>query len=189
MGKTQEAVSKFVAAFRRKPPRLTPEEYALKMLARGIDENGNAKVSSVPLEPPVGYKKQPSMVDIVREAVRSERLAIEAEAAGYETFEESDDFEVGDDDGVQLRSIHELPDAPSPHDLKRMESLRASERRQRKAERFEYWQDRREFQRQAGQEPRRLEESEGWGGEGGAKPRPSQSPSSRESGETGSEPV
>lgn len=29
--------------------------------------------------------------------VRSERLAAEAAAAGYESFEEADDFEVGDD--------------------------------------------------------------------------------------------
>lgn len=157
MGKTSEAVSRFVQAFRRRPPRLSPEDYALKMLARGIDENGNFKVSSVPQEPPIGYKKQPSMIDIVHEAIRSERLSREADDAGFETFDEADDFDVGDDDGVQLRSVHELPDAPSPHDLRRMEALRGSERAQRRQERFEYWEDRREFQKLAGQQPRSTE--------------------------------
>lgn len=157
MGKAHDAVEKFVAAFRRRPPRLSAEEYALKMLARGLDANGNYKVSSVPQEPPIGYKKQPSMIDIVHEAIRSDRLAREAEEAGFETFEEADDFDVGDEDGEQLRSIHELPDAPSPHDLKRMEEMRGSERKRRREERFEYWEDRREFQKLAGQEPRKTE--------------------------------
>lgn len=160
MSKTSDAVSKFVSAFRRRPPRMTAEQYALKMLARGLDENGNYKVSPVPQEPPIGYKKQPSMIDIVHEAIRSDRLAREVEEAGFESFEEADDFDVGDEDGNQLRSIHELPDAPSPHDLKRLEEMRASDRVQRRKERFEYWEDRREFQRSAGQEPRRTEESD-----------------------------
>lgn len=50
-----------------------------------------------PVAPPVGYKKQPSMVEYIRDMVRSEKLRQEAEAAGYETFEESEDFDVGDD--------------------------------------------------------------------------------------------
>lgn len=51
----------------------------------------------VPMAPPVGYVKQISMIDQVRDMVRSERLRQEVEAAGMETFEEADDFEVGDD--------------------------------------------------------------------------------------------
>lgn len=157
MGKVSERVSEFVAAFQRKPRRLSVEEYALKMLARGLDENGNQKVSSVPQEPPIGYKRQPSMVEIVQEAIRSERLKREAEDAGFETFEESDDFDVGDDDGEQLRSVHELPDAASPADLRRLEEYEKSERVKRRNERFEYWQDRQEFTRSLGQEPPKKE--------------------------------
>lgn len=52
----------------------------------------------VPMAPPVGYRRQPSLLDQVREMVRSEQLALEARRAGMETFEESEDFEVEDYD-------------------------------------------------------------------------------------------
>lgn len=54
-------------------------------------------VSAIPVAPPVGYKKQPSMVDHIRGLVRSEHLRWAAEAGGAETFEEADDFDIGDD--------------------------------------------------------------------------------------------
>lgn len=49
------------------------------------------------MAPPVGYVKQPSLADQIRDMVRSERLAMEMAEAGVETFEEADDFDVGDD--------------------------------------------------------------------------------------------
>lgn len=156
MSKVQKAVSDFVAGFRRKPRRLSMEEYAAKMLARGLDEHGNARVSSVPQEPPIGYRKQPSMVDIVREAVRNEHFQRQMEEAGFETFEEANDFDI-DEDGAELRSPYELAEAPSPADLRRLEEFSRAERKKRREERFEYWEDRREFQRLAGQEPSRHE--------------------------------
>lgn len=67
-----------------------------------------------PVAPPIGYKKQPSMVDIIREQIR---LAGEAsKSQGFETFEEADDFDVDDD--YDPRSPYELiveqarPDGP-----------------------------------------------------------------------------
>lgn len=50
-----------------------------------------------PVAPPVGYKRQPSMVEHIRNMVRSEQLRAAAEAEGVETFEEAEDFDVGDD--------------------------------------------------------------------------------------------
>lgn len=61
------------------------------------DINGRELLDPVPMSPPVGYKKQPSMFDTIRGMVRSARLAEEAEAAGMETFEEADDFDIEDD--------------------------------------------------------------------------------------------
>lgn len=63
------------------------------------DELGREVLDPTPVAPPVGYKKQPSMVEVVRDMVRSERLKLEAEAAGYESFEEADDFDVADAEG------------------------------------------------------------------------------------------
>lgn len=50
-----------------------------------------------PMAPPVGFKRRPSLADQIREMVRNERLQRELDQAGYETFEEADDFDVGDD--------------------------------------------------------------------------------------------
>lgn len=64
----------------------------------GLFEGSRHEVlSAIPVAPPVGYKKQPSMVDHIRGLVRSEHLRWAAQNSGAETFEEADDFEVGDD--------------------------------------------------------------------------------------------
>lgn len=85
------------AVLRRKP-RISREAYSEKVLERGLTADGAEEVpSDVQVAPPIGYKKQPSMVDHIRQMVRSEQLRMAAEAAGAETFEEADDFEVEDD--------------------------------------------------------------------------------------------
>ena len=62
-----------------------------------LDDYGHELLDPTPMAPPIGYKPQPSMVEIIRAQIRSEQLAKEAEDAGFETFEEADDFEVDDD--------------------------------------------------------------------------------------------
>lgn len=54
-------------------------------------------LNPVPMEPPLGYIKQPSLSEQIRDMVRSERLRQEAEGAGFESFTDADDFDVGDD--------------------------------------------------------------------------------------------
>lgn len=49
-----------------------------------------------PIAPPIGYRKQPSIFDQQRAMIRQE-LSRQAELKGMETFEESDDFDIGDD--------------------------------------------------------------------------------------------
>lgn len=53
--------------------------------------------SPLPIAPPIGYKKTPSLSDQIRDMVRSEKLAAALAAQGVETFEESDDFDIPDD--------------------------------------------------------------------------------------------
>jgi len=60
-----------------------------------LDDKGREKPNPVPLEPPVGYKKQPSMVDVIRAQVAA--VSREAAMRGAETEEEANDFDVGDD--------------------------------------------------------------------------------------------
>lgn len=87
----------------KRPRRMTAEEYAAKLIARGVGPDGHFVVSGTPLAPPIGYVKQPSLVEVVRDMVRGERLRQLAQEADLETFEESEDFEI-DDEAVQLRS-------------------------------------------------------------------------------------
>lgn len=81
----------------RKKFRVSVEEYEHKLASKSQTPLGGEVPDPVPLEPPVGYFKQPSMIERVRDMVRSEHLRIAAEAAGAETFDEADDFEVEDD--------------------------------------------------------------------------------------------
>lgn len=67
------------------------------ILKPGLDEHGREIADSTPMAPPVGYKKQPSMIENIRALVRSETLRQAAVAAGADTFEEADDLDVGDD--------------------------------------------------------------------------------------------
>lgn len=70
-----------------------------------------------PMQPPVGYKRQPSLADQIRQMVISERLAQEAAEAGAETFDEADDFDVGDD--YDPSSPYEMDfDQASPAELR-----------------------------------------------------------------------
>lgn len=62
-----------------------------------LDEFGHEMVSAVPMAPPVGFIQQPSIMENVRAMVRSELLRHAAEAEGFESFEEADDFSVEDD--------------------------------------------------------------------------------------------
>lgn len=62
-----------------------------------FDAEGRELPDPTPMAPPIGFKKQPSMVEMIRNMVRSEELRRAAEAQGQESFDEADDFEVGDD--------------------------------------------------------------------------------------------
>lgn len=64
---------------------------------RPIDEHGKFWPNPIPLEPPIGYQAQPDLAEQIRSMVRSEQLRVAAEAAGYGSMEDEDDFEVGDD--------------------------------------------------------------------------------------------
>lgn len=55
--------------------------------------------SGVPLAPPLGLHKSPSMVDIIMEQRRQlrEEFTAYARDKGYETFDEAEDFDIDDD--------------------------------------------------------------------------------------------
>lgn len=77
--------------------RLAQIEEAIAAHPKGkpLNASGQLVPDPTPMAPPVGYKKQPSMLDIIRDQVRN--VGREAERLGYESFEEADDFDVSDD--------------------------------------------------------------------------------------------
>lgn len=94
------------------------------------DQLGRELLDGTPIAPPVGYRKTPTMVEHIREMVRSERLAAEAAAAGFETFEEADDFNIADEDGEMPSSPHENEFDPPVKEML-AEGKAAKEKRER----------------------------------------------------------
>jgi len=78
-------------------PAREPEPTGGKSNANYLTADGREKPDPTPMEPPIGFNRQPSLAEQIRTMVRSEALRQAAEKAGAESFEEADDFEVGDD--------------------------------------------------------------------------------------------
>lgn len=83
------------------------ERYSNQSGERELDELGREIPDPTPMQPPVGYKRAPTLAEQIRAMVRSEKLRQEVEAAGAESFEEADDFEVGDDFEQERTSPYE----------------------------------------------------------------------------------
>lgn len=111
----------------RRAPRLKLEDYVAKLMERGLNKDGTFKVDPTPMAPPIGYKKHPSMVEIMRDMIRSERMRTLAEERGFESFEDADDFDVPGEDGEELRSGFENDfDPPIREVAKEVNKERAS---------------------------------------------------------------
>lgn len=76
-----------------------------------LDPRGHEKVDNTPIEPPIGFVKQPPLHELIRQMVKSEQLRQAALQQGAETFEEADDFEIGD---YEPTSPYEEVFEPSP---------------------------------------------------------------------------
>lgn len=77
--------------------QLDLEEAIARQVLAEIDMHGREVPDPTPMAPPVGFIKQPSMIENIRNLVRSEALRQAALTAGAETFEEAEDFDVDDD--------------------------------------------------------------------------------------------
>lgn len=71
--------------------------YFDKLLDKFQRPDGSEIPDPTPLQPPLGYRRQPTMVEHIRSMVQSEQLRVAALSAGAETFEEADDFDVPDE--------------------------------------------------------------------------------------------
>lgn len=81
-----------------------------------ISPDGLESPDPTPLDPPLGYNRTPSLADQIREMIRSEKLAMEAHEAGFDSFEEDDDFDIADGD-FDPRTPYENNFDPSIKDI------------------------------------------------------------------------
>lgn len=98
-------------------------EYQRSAAEGYLDKYGRELPSPLPIAPPIGYRKSPTLAEQIRAMVISEKLKAEALAAGQETFYEADDFDVGDDydprspyEEVFEPVINNAPWLPAPAD-------------------------------------------------------------------------
>lgn len=77
-----------------------------------LNINGHEVPDPTIVDPPLGYIKQPDLMELMRRMIRNE-LSTVAENTEYETFEDADDFEV-DDDPVDYSSPYEEYFDPEP---------------------------------------------------------------------------
>lgn len=62
-----------------------------------------------PVEMPLGFKRPPTLQEEIQRIIR-QQMSMQAEEAGFESFEEADDFEVDED-----------PDPLSPYEVTEMQ--------------------------------------------------------------------
>lgn len=74
-------------------------------------------LSDEPVAIPLRFSRQSGFNEVVRQMIRSEQFARDMEKNGVETFEEADDFDVGDD--VDPNSPYEEVFDPVENDLRR----------------------------------------------------------------------
>lgn len=93
--------------------RTSEADYKEKLERMGQTAEGSEILDTTPIEPPLGYLKQPSMVEHIRALIQSEKLKQEAAEQGDESFDEADDFDVEDD--VEPISEFEMERYFEPH--------------------------------------------------------------------------
>lgn len=62
-----------------------------------FNDRGEELVDGRPMEPPVGYVSTPTIAEQIALQVRAEAQRLARENAGVESFEEQEDFDVGED--------------------------------------------------------------------------------------------
>lgn len=82
---------------------------------RKLDDNGCEVLDDTPVAMPVRFGRAENLSETVRRLVAGE-LSGYAASQGFESFDEADDFEVGDD--YDPRSRYELDDVQSEYDIR-----------------------------------------------------------------------
>lgn len=81
-----------------------------------IGMDGKEYPDPVPMAPPVGYNAPPDILDMIRRMVRNEHVMRLQDEAGFDTFDEAEDFDVeeGDfDPHTPYEAVFDPPKVPA----------------------------------------------------------------------------
>lgn len=81
-----------------------------------LTADGMEYPSPIPLEPPLGYRRAPTLSEQIRDQIKLAKLIQESQENEMETFEEADDFDIGDD--YDPTSPYEADFDPLPEDVR-----------------------------------------------------------------------
>jgi len=134
-----------------------------------LTADGREKPDATPMAPPLGYKKQPTLHEQIRNMIVSERLRQEAMSLDAETLEEADDFEIGDFDPTSPYEYNFDP--PTPVHPGTMAPAEKAEYDEWRANQFAEWKNFRKAVKKAAEDNLSPQ-----GGEGGEDPQPPSDP-------------
>lgn len=77
----------------RQRVKMTVAAWKDKLARKGLNEDGTIIPDDKSLDPPLGWQKPVHMHDIIRNMILSEEYKRKAHEEGFETLEESDDFD------------------------------------------------------------------------------------------------
>jgi len=93
-----------------------PVDLGLKKSPLRHSKEGHEQLDPTPMQPPLGYKRTPTLSEQIAAQVRQMKVDLLADSELEETDEEADDFDVGDD--FEPMSPYENDHIPSIRVLK-----------------------------------------------------------------------
>lgn len=72
------------------------------------NELGQELPDPTPIEVPLKFRRQETLDEKIRRFMRSEQIQRDIAMAGYETEQEANDFDIGDQDDIYMPTSHEL---------------------------------------------------------------------------------
>lgn len=101
-------------------------EVVERFFGRRLNEKGQEVPDPTPAAVPIGFRHQLPLAERIKRMVRNE-LSVAAQERGAESFEEANDFEVGDDDDPIGQKYLDEDDEFTPNDPHVKEAMEREE--------------------------------------------------------------
>jgi len=92
-----------------------------KSIFKKLTKTGKEILNRTPISIPLGFSRPKSITEQIAEFVTNQKIQEQLDAAGFETFEDAEDFEIGDD-------YESLPESKYEADFDNIKSGLALER-------------------------------------------------------------